>query len=154
MAGVRGGLFYKLAAPGVPLPDQAWVASECLRGSQFLRLVPGPETGLGVAESWDTTLGGDAGAGEDGDASRVLQRGDEALGYASRCVYRSASAQTPRAFISSPGPSVMETVRCSPVAISRREQTPAANSSSPMTTAYRASPRSACLNCPLALRLA
>ena len=77
VAGVRRGLRHELAAPRVPLPDQAGIPVERLRGSELLRVVALPEPGLGLAEGRHPALGGDAGARQRDDVLRVAERFDQ-----------------------------------------------------------------------------
>lgn len=68
------------SAPCVPFPDESGVLHEALWGGEFLGVVIGPETGLGVPESGDAAFGGDSGSGEAGDGLGIGEAGEEFLG--------------------------------------------------------------------------
>jgi hypothetical protein len=74
VAGVWSRLRHELAAPFVPLPDQAGIPVERLRGCELLRVVALPEPGLGLAEGRHSALGGDAGARQRDDVVRAAER--------------------------------------------------------------------------------
>lgn len=59
--GLAGG--DDLTPPGVPLPDEAWVAGKGVRVRQVFRAVGAPQTGR-AAKGRDARLGADTGAGK------------------------------------------------------------------------------------------
>ena len=78
MSRVRRGLPHEIAPPLIPLPHEAGVSGESLRGRELLRVVALPEPGLRLAERWHPALDRDAGAGQHDDALGVAEGPDEA----------------------------------------------------------------------------
>jgi hypothetical protein len=137
----------EILPPLVPVPFEAEISSERLRGRELLRVVARPEPGPRLARGRRSTLGRDAGAGQCDDASCCTEGLDQSCRKILHCEAQPATARS-----SSFAPSATGTSRSSPEVISLTVQTPRSSSSSPRTAAYAAWERSACLNCPFALR--
>jgi hypothetical protein len=138
----------EILPPPVPVPYEVQISSERLRGRELLGVVARPERGSRLAQGRHSTLGPDAGAGQCDDASCFT----EGLDQSRRKILHLCEAQPATARSNAFAPSATGTSRSSPEAISLTVQTPRSSSSSPRTAAYAARERSACLNCPFALR--
>jgi hypothetical protein len=131
VARVRLGLCHECAPPLVPLLHKARIPGERLRCRELLRVVALPEPGLGLAEGRDPALGRDSGAGQRDDAPGVAEGFDQTP----RKVQAACGTQPATARSSSFAPSATETVRSSPVFMSRTVQVPRPSSSSPRMAA-------------------
>lgn len=79
MPGIRGDFAYQLTSPGVPFPNQAWIAAEGFGRGQLFWSEALPQSGLGVPEGRHTAFSGDTGSGQGDDMLRLPDLLEQAI---------------------------------------------------------------------------